>query len=104
MTMIRVFLSWSGHRSRAMAAILHEWLPKVLQSVEPWMSTDDIQKGRRWSVEIGANLQKHRVGIICVTPENLSAPWLLFEAGALSRSLRSGKVIPLVLGLTPGEL
>jgi len=30
-------------------------------------------------------LDETRVGIICLTPENLNAPWILFEAGALSK-------------------
>jgi hypothetical protein len=102
--MVHVFISWSGPRSKAIAKVLYHWLPRVMQAVEPWMSTDDILKGERWSAAMGASLQKHRLGIICVTPENVTAPWLMFEAGALSRSMQKGKVIPLLLGLHPDDL
>ena len=34
------------------------------------------------------------LGILCLTKENLAAPWLLFEAGALAKHLEVAKVIP----------
>jgi len=66
---LRIFISWSGHRSRAFAKALHDWLPHVLHYVEPWMSSD-LQKGVRWMDVIGAKLAAHDLGLICVTPEN----------------------------------
>lgn len=102
--MLNVFISWSGDRSRAIAVFLTEWLRKVIQISKPWMSDFDIEKGERWSDEIGKNLSSHNIGIICVTPENYKASWLIFEAGALSKSLGDAKVCPLLLGMSPSEL
>lgn len=82
-----VFISWSGKRSRWAAQSLRDWLPLVLQSVKPWMSEEDIQKGSRGLDEIGRALEGIRIGVICLTPDNLSAPWILYEAGALSKTL-----------------
>ena len=102
--MVNIFLSWSGERSRAMAEFLSTWLRKVIQLSRPWMSDKDIGKGQRWSLEIGKNLKNHNVGLICVTPENYKASWLLFEAGALSKTIGDSKVCPLLLGMSPSEL
>jgi hypothetical protein len=82
-----VFISWSGERSLAVAKALRAWLPKILQVVKPWMSDTEIEKGSRGINEVVKALGGMRVGISCLTPENLAAPWLLFEAGALSKSI-----------------
>jgi hypothetical protein len=50
------------------------------------MSKSDIDKGTRGLEEIGAALESMKSGIICLTPENLTAEWILFEAGALSKA------------------
>jgi hypothetical protein len=59
----------------------------LLQSVFPWMSETDIEKGSRSLDELSRALAHIKVGIVCLTPENLLAPWLLYEAGALSKTI-----------------
>jgi hypothetical protein len=49
-------------------------------------------------------LQRQSVALICLTPENLTAPWLLFEAGALSKAMDSSCVSPVLLGVEPVNL
>ncbi|MDT7828282.1 TIR domain-containing protein [Pricia sp. S334] len=82
---MKIFLSWSGNKSKLIAESLSEWLEQVIQSTEPWISTS-IEKGKKWSKEISDRLEESKVGIICLTRENLNAPWILFEAGAISKS------------------
>lgn len=101
---MKIFISWSGERSRAIAAALREWIPRVIQSVRPWYSEEDIDKGARWSSEVGKQLESITLGIICVTPENAEAPWLIFEAGALSRILEKSAVCPFLMDLQPTDL
>jgi len=101
---MKVFISWSGERSRLIAQALAEWLPRVIQAVRPWVSDDNIAKGELWSTQIGTSLSEHKIGIVCVTPENYQAPWLLFEAGALSKVIGDAKVCPLLLGMSVSEL
>lgn len=81
----KVFLTWSGQRSNAVATALRKWLPRVIQSLDPWMSETDMDKGTQWSSEISVQLRQSKIGIICLTPENLGEPWINFEAGALSK-------------------
>ena len=53
---MKVFISWSGTRSKLIATALRKWLPYIMQSVEPWMSDTDINAGARWSREIEKEL------------------------------------------------
>lgn len=87
-----------------MAAALRDWLPDILHFVDPWMSDTDINAGQRWATEVGKTLEETNFGILCVTRENLAAPWLLFEAGALSKSLTQAAVIPLLLDINFSDI
>lgn len=97
---MKVFISWSGTRSRKTAKLLYEWLPQVINELEPWMSDVDIAAGGDWNDAIKQNLNTAKFGIICVTPGNQNRPWLLFESGALSRQMRdsTSRVAPLLIG------
>ena len=99
---MELFLSWSGKRSKAVAEALKPWLSQVIQAVEPWISSD-IDKGARWSQKIADRLERSKVGIICLTQDNLSSPWILFEAGALSKT-KDAYVCTFLLDLSPEDV
>jgi hypothetical protein len=99
-----IFISWSGRRSGAVARALHGWLPQIINEVEPWLSSADIDKGARWHADIAARLQAAKAGIICVTPSNLHSDWILFEAGALSKTLDNTFVCPFLIGIEPTDV
>jgi hypothetical protein len=101
---MKVFISWSGNYGKAFAKLLHAWLPSVLQAVRPYFSPDDIAKGARWSNEISAELDDSQVGIIILTREAITAPWIMFEAGALSKNVGKSKVVPILLDLEPSDI
>lgn len=101
---MKVFISWSGKRSKALANALRDWLPMALQYVDPWVSDKDISAGDRWAQAIAGELESSNFGIICITPENLHSEWVLFESGALSKSMLDAKVIPLLYGLEISDL
>lgn len=101
---MKVFISWSGDRSKALAEAVRDWLPRVIQAVQPWMSATDIEKGTMWRNEIAQQLDLATVGIICLTSDNLDKPWLLFEAGAISKKLDDSFVCTYLLDLEPSEV
>jgi hypothetical protein len=70
------------------------------------MSEEDIDKGSRGLDEVGRALEGMRIGIICLTPENLLASWILFESGALSKTLDAGTRVCtyLLAGLRPQDV
>lgn len=99
-----IFISWSGPRSKFVAEALYDWIPRVIQSVNPWMSSEDIRAGDRWFIEISNKLENSQFGIICITPENLTSPWLLFEAGALAKTITDEKLVcPYLIDLNPTD-
>src|SRR5208337_1432894 len=99
-----VFISWSGKRSGAAAEALRDWLPQVINALKPWLSAADIDKGARWGNEIAIKLKDAKAGIICLTPSNLHSDWLLFEAGALSKTIENTYVCPFLIGLEPADV
>jgi len=101
---VKLFISWSGERSKAMALALKDWCPLVLHYVEPWLSEADIEAGQRWADAVAKELESCNFGILCITRENLNSPWILFEAGALAKSLEGSRVIPLLLDLDYREI
>jgi hypothetical protein len=68
------------------------------------MSDEDIGAGARWLTDISNELNDATVGILCVTPENQSNPWLVFEGGALSKTLDQPFVCPLLFDMSAGQL
>ena len=103
---MKVFISWSGDKSRAVAQALHDWIPFVINEAKPFMSadSDSIESGQRWSAVIAKELESTNFGIICTTASNQFAPWLNFEAGALAKQIGDARVAPVAIDLKPSEI
>ena len=101
---MKVFLSWSGQRSKEVASLLSDWLCCVIQASRPWISTRDLDRGSLWFGEINDQLKDTTVGIICLTQENKGRPWILFEAGALAKGLSTSRVCTLLVDLEPKDI
>lgn len=101
---MKVFISWSGNTSLKVAQMLREWFPYIINSIEPYVSSEDIDKGARWSTDIAKELEDSTFGILCVTKDNLEAPWLSFEAGALSKTIEKSFVTPFLFDIKRSEV
>lgn len=100
---MKLFVSWSGEYSRQIAAALKRWIPAVIQSVEVFYSPEDIEKGDDWNSRLNQELEECKYGIVCLTPENVKAPWINFEAGALAKTMDS-RVSALMLGIETSDV
>jgi hypothetical protein len=96
---MRVFISWSGSTSQKLAYLLNDWMPQVINAIEPFLSSEDIAKGTRGLDVIAHELEASDCGLVCVTHQNFSAPWINFEAGALSKQVTRARVIPVLFDL-----
>ena len=101
---MKVFLSWSGNTSHKVAKVFRDWFPSVIQSITPYVSSEDIDKGARWSTDIAKELEDSSFGILCVTKDNINAPWLTFEAGALSKTMDKAFVSPFLFDIKRSEV
>jgi len=101
---MRIFISWSGERSRLVGELIDEWIRCVLQAVDPWISSNDIDRGSLWFTEINDQLRDVSIGIICLTKENKDKPWILFEAGALLKGLSTSRICTLLVDLEPKDI
>lgn len=61
---MKVFISWSGEMSHKVAKSLRDWLPSVIQSITPYVSSEDIDKGARWSSDIASELDESSFGLL----------------------------------------
>ena len=104
---MKVFISWSGDASHVAAKALKRWLPNVFQAIKEkdvFLSSWDVALGADWFHELGEVLEASDFGVLCLTRDNLAAPWVLFEAGAISKRLDSARVAPLLIGVTREEV
>jgi hypothetical protein len=96
---MKVFISWSGNMSREIGGVLRDWLPKVLQFIKPYFSEVDIGKGEQWLKNINKELKDTTAGIVCLTPDNINSPWLMFEAGAIFNKTSDTLICPILFNL-----
>ncbi|MDH3039035.1 TIR domain-containing protein [Streptomyces sp. TRM75561] len=101
---MKVFISWSGARTKTAAEALRRLITDLFDDVHPWVSSYEINAGERWSRVVGEALQESNFGILCCAEDNVLAPWLLFEAGALAKVLDEAQVVPYLVGVDPAEL
>lgn len=101
---MKIFISWSGERSKKVAELLDDWIQCIIQAVTPWMSSKDIDRGALWFTEISDQLANTSVGIICLTKQNKNKPWILFESGALAKGLTSNRVCTFLIDLVATDL
>ena len=59
----------------------------MIHLIEPWVSNSDIPPGVPWFDFIIKQLNDAKFGIICLTKENFDNQYILFEAGAIAKTI-----------------
>ena len=106
---LRVFISWSGPRAEIVAKAFHEFLPDVVNVIQPFLSGSDIDKGTRWREVLADTLQESSCAIVCLTRDSLDSLWVAFETGAISRATggpdgAKARIWTYLLDVTPRDL
>lgn len=100
---MKIFISWSGKRSLAVAQVLKIFIKVVLQGTEPWISSEGIERGTAWREKLRQELERTDTGIICITKANSEASWLLFEAGAIAK-MENSRTCTILIDLTAADI
>jgi hypothetical protein len=67
--------------------------------------SSNIDAGSRWFGTISSELESTDFGVVCLTPDNLTKPWIHFEAGALAKQVTDKtRVVPYLHGLEPSNV
>ncbi|MCK4718405.1 MAG: TIR domain-containing protein [Thermoplasmata archaeon] len=100
---MEIFIAWSGARGKQVGEAFANWLPDVIQTCNPFFSPD-MEKGLNWSPKLSEQLQETDFGIVCITEDSTNAPWLLFEAGALSKKMEKSRVCTFLYDIKNAKL
>ncbi len=108
---MKLFICWSGDRSRALAEAMKTHLPEIIQDLDPFVSTA-ITKGTPWFQEVAEHLQSASAGLICLTRESVNSSWIHYEAGILARAVSErrnapsnpGRIFTYLLDVDPTEV
>ena len=94
-----ILLTWSGTASHEIASFFHGWLPSVLPGIQPWISDEDIAKGKKWFPELMGQLSKTNISITFITPENVRSPWIYYEVGVIAAKMDEGIICAYLTGV-----
>lgn len=102
---MRVFISWSGEQTRRLGHELKEFIDTTFAGhVQTFLSDADIAPGERFLSVVNDNLDEAVIGIVLLSSTNITAPWILFEAGVLAGKTGTGSVIPLLVDIDRAAL
>src|SRR5436190_23580715 len=96
-----VFISWTKPLGLQIARRLRTFLESQFPDLDFFVSQDDLIPGQLWRPGLERRLRKDSFGILLITPAALTAPWIFYEAGALSAKA-GATVLPLLFGV-PGN-
>lgn len=95
----KIFISWSGESTNSFAMGLKKVIEETIfpsLDVMCFVSNVDIASGTDWWTSISSELKSCRVGILCLSNENVYAPWIFYEAGGMAS--RDVPTTPLLVG------
>ena len=97
---MKLFISWSGRRSKKVASVFKNNLAQILDEdiakQDIFFSDKDIYTGTQWFDTVKQNLIESDSILLLVTKENVNSTWLIYEAGAILNKEKSNIFILLL--------
>ena len=93
---MRVFISWSGHRSGKIGDAFKRLLVDVFPAMEEPFFSVGIPGGTVWREQLESSLAGCDAIVFCFTPEAATSDWVLYEAGYMAA--RGAPIFPFVYG------
>jgi hypothetical protein len=103
---MKIFISWSGKQSEEVAKKVKEFIFSFVDEgkLDIFVSSQDIEGGSKWENVLAGELKDTDFSIICLNKSNYFQPWVLYEAGAISKNNDTTSVVPLLFKMEPGEI
>ena len=100
----KVFISWSGNKAKVCADFLTTLFQEIFEKSDIIFYSKQISDGRMWICDIDEALKKSQIGIILLTREDISRPWINFEAGAIYMVSKESIVIPVFIDIESNNI
>lgn len=98
-----LFLSWEGDESKCIAKQLKNLMEGIFYpTLKSYMSAVDAPLGKRGVEDLSRQLSECNYGVCLVNKENVRAPWIHYEAGAIAKESPISRLIVLLLDNDPG--
>jgi hypothetical protein len=98
-----VFISWTKPLGLRIARQLRTFLKSQVPGIDFFVSQDDLIPGQPWRAGLERRLQEDSLGILVITPAALTAPWIFYEAGAISAKADAA-IVPLLFDVPAARL
>ncbi|MFI4910972.1 MAG: hypothetical protein ACIAQZ_04825 [Sedimentisphaeraceae bacterium JB056] len=89
----KCFLSWSGQYSKQLTEKFNTFFSETFKNKNTFVSFVDIEMGSNWVVNLEKELNDSSLGLLFVTHENISSPWLFYELGRLTSQNKNAMIM-----------
>ena len=104
---MNIFLSWAGEKSKRAAKAFDECFQFLFRDLDSkiYISTS-TEKGALWNDRLIKALDDADFGILILTKENCArpSPWMMYEAGVLSKTAGTGHVMTFLLNVKASDI
>lgn len=95
---ITIFICWSGN-NRSVAKAVKDCLDLIFDKHIEVKYSEQLTSGSLWVTKLFDMLDNVDYGLVCLNKENYNSPWMHFEAGAITKSLKKSHVVPMLFDL-----